>query len=123
MAKYYELTENDLVMTVLTDSADLYRSRIQELAQADGAYTAALAAGDFARHLLSVKTDHMQELSYLDRKRIHNLKYYTWVEQQEKSAEELNRLWEDPEGTWEAVHRQTAEIDALIEAFNEAVRA
>ncbi len=123
MAKYYELTENDLVMTVLTDSADLYRSRIRELAEADGDYTAALAAGDFARHLQSVKTDHMQELSYLDRKRIHNLKYYTWVEQQGKSAEELNRLWEDPEGTWEAVHRQAAEIDALIEAFNEAARA
>ena len=31
MAKYYELTENDVVATVLTDSAVMYGSRIEEL--------------------------------------------------------------------------------------------
>ena len=122
MAKYYELKEDDMVMTVLTDSADLYLSRIQELREKDGEYTPSRAAGDFARHLQSLRTDNMLELSYPDRKRIHNLKYYTWVEQQEKSAEDLKALWDDPEETWEAVHAQTAQIDALIDAFNEAVR-
>lgn len=123
MAKYYELREDDMVVTVLTDSADLYHSRIQELRDKDGEYTPSRAAADFARHLQSVKTDHMLELSYQDKKRVHNLKYYTWVEQQGKRSEDLNALWDDPEGTWEAVHRQTGEIDALIDAFNEAVRA
>jgi len=61
----------------------------------------------------------MEELTYQTRKRIHNLKYYTWVEQQGKSAAELDKLWYDYDGTWGAVHRQTADIDALIEAFNE----
>ena len=31
MAKYYELTENDVVCTVLTDSASMYGSRIEHL--------------------------------------------------------------------------------------------
>ncbi len=121
MAKYYELDENDLVMTVLTDSADLYLSRVAELREAEGAYSPAAAERDFARHLRGIRADHMLELGYRERKRIHNLKYYTWVEQQGRRVEDLNRLWEDPEGTWGAVHRQTAEIDGLIEAFNEAV--
>ena len=29
--------------------------------------------------------DNMEELTYYGRKRIHNLKYYTWVEQQGKT--------------------------------------
>ncbi len=40
MAKYYELTEDDVVSTVLTDSADMYRSRIQELDEMHGPYDA-----------------------------------------------------------------------------------
>ena len=69
--------------------------------------------------MLGLKTDSMLELSYTDRKRIHNLKYYTWVEQQARDVADLNALWYDPENTWDAVHAQAAELDALIEAFNE----
>jgi hypothetical protein len=60
----------------------------------------------------------MEELGYRERKRIHNLKYYTWVEQQGKSMEELNALWYDTEGTWDAVHAQAADLDQLIDEFN-----
>ena len=82
MAKYYELTEHDIVATVCTDSAIMYESRIQELNEQQGAYSEMAAAYDFAKHLQGVRTDAMLELSYQDRKRVHNLKYYTWVEQQ-----------------------------------------
>jgi hypothetical protein len=58
-------------------------------------------------------------LSYYDRKRIHNLKYFTWVEQMGKSAEELESQWSDFPDYWERVHRQAEEIDRLIEEFNE----
>ena len=47
-----------------------------------------------------------------------NLKYYTWVEQQGKDVEELNALWDDPQTTWDTVHKQVSEIDALITQFN-----
>ena len=120
MAKYYELTEHDVVATVLTDSAAMYGSRIEELNEMYGPYNATEAAVDHNLHMLGVRTDSMLELTYADRKRIHNLKYYTWVEQQGKDVEDLNDLWYDTEGTWDAVHKQAAELDALIDAFNEA---
>lgn len=119
MAKYYEFTEHDVVGTVLTDSAVMYGSRIEELNQMHGAYDSTQAVLDHNLHMLSLKTDNLLELTYQDRKRIHNLKYYTWVEQQGKTADELNALWYDTEGTWDAVHAQAKELDELICEFNE----
>lgn len=118
MAKYYEFTANDVVATVLTDSADLYGSRIQELEEESGPYSEKAAAVDHALHMLGVKTDSMEELTYAARKRVHNLKYYTWVEQQGKTADELNALWYGTE--WTEVHGQADALDALINEFNEA---
>ena len=112
MAKYYELTENDVVGTVLTDSAVMYQSRIDELNQLHGAYNAHEAAMDHARHMLDLKTDSMLELTYTERKRVHNLKYYTWVEQQGMNVEDLNAQWYDTKNTWDAVHAQAKELDA-----------
>ena len=120
MAKYYELTERDVVGTVLTDSAVMYGSRIEELNDEYGPYSERAAELDHNLHILNLKTDSMMELTYAERKRVHNLKYYTWVEQQGKTAEELNALWYDTEGTWDAVHAQAKELDELINEFNEA---
>ena len=120
MAKYYELTEHDVVVTVLTDSAVMYQSRIDELNEQYGAYNAHEAALDHNLHMLGLKTDSMMELTYVDRKRVHNLKYYTWVEQQARDVQELNALWYDTEHTWDAVHAQAKDLDELIDAFNEA---
>ncbi len=120
LAKYYELTEHDVVATVLTDSAAMYGSRVEELAREYGPYSRIDAAVDYGVHLLGLRTDAMAELNYYDRKRVHNLKYYTWVEQQGRTAEELNALWYDQEGTWQAVHWQAEALDRLIDAFNEA---
>ena len=117
MAKYYELTEHDVVCTVLTDSADMYRSRLAELTEQLGEYDAKAAAFDYALHLMGLKTDCMAELGYYDRKRIHNLKYYTWVEQQGKTTQELDALWYGTE--WADVHSQADALDELIRAFNE----
>ena len=120
MAKYYELTENDVLLTVLTDSAVMYQSRIEELDQMHGGYNAHEASLDHNLHMLNLKTDNLLELTYADRKRIHNLKYYTWVEQQARDVKELNDLWYDTKGTWDAVHAQAKEMDELINEFNEA---
>ncbi|MCD7735279.1 MAG: pyridoxal-phosphate dependent enzyme [Clostridiales bacterium] len=119
MAKYYEFTEHDVVGTVLTDSAVMYGSRIEELNQLHGPYSATQALLDHSLHILNLKTDNLMELTYADRKRIHNLKYYTWVEQQGKTVEELNALWYDTEGTWDAVHAQAKDLDELIDEFND----
>lgn len=119
MAKYYEFTERDVVVTVLTDSAVMYQSRINELNEMYGAYDVNEARLDHNLHILNLKTDSLMEMTYADRKRVHNLKYYTWVEQQGKTSEELNALWYDTEGTWDAVHAQAKDLDELICEFNE----
>ncbi|GHV93592.1 pyridoxal-5'-phosphate-dependent protein subunit beta [Spirochaetia bacterium] len=117
-AKYYELTGKDVVATVLTDSVEMYRSRIAELREEEGEYRSLDAAADFAASLRREGTDNMLELTYAERKRVHNLKYYTWVEQQGRTAEELNDQWYNQEETFLAVQKQAAEIDALIDDFN-----
>jgi hypothetical protein len=109
-----------VVGTVLTDSAVMYGSRIEELNEQYGQYDVCEAEFDHHLHMLGVKTDSMLELSYTDRQRIHNLKYYTWVEQQGRTAEDLNALWYDTLGTWDAVHQQAKTLDDLINEFNEA---
>ena len=121
MAKYYEMTEKDVLVTVLTDSAVMYKSRIDELNEAHGAYSATEAMKDHTLHMLGLKTDSLIELTYAERKRVHNLKYYTWVEQQGMDVEDLNAQWYDTENTWDAVHAQAKELDELIEAFNSEV--
>ena len=121
MAKYYELTEQDVMATVLTDSAEMYASRIAELEEEKGPYGRIAAAVDHARHMLGVRTDNMEEFTYQSSKRVHNLKYYTWVEQQGRTAEELEALWYDQEGTWVAARNQREELDRLINEFNAMV--
>ncbi len=116
-AKYYELGEDDVVLTVLTNSMELYNTRIEEYRQSFGEFTTTDAAAAFAADLQGETTDHLQELSYVDKRRVHNLKYYTWVEQQGKTYEEINEQWYDPE-YWTDIQGQVGEIDELIKEFN-----
>ncbi len=120
MAKYYEMGENDVVITVLTDSMELYGSRLQEQREKDGEYTDRDAAADYHQHLLGTNIEYVQELTYWERKRIHNLKYYTWVEQQGKTYEEIQSQWFDQD-YWPSTRVQVDEIDRLIDAFNDRV--
>jgi cysteine synthase len=117
-AKYYELGERDVVLTILTDSMEMYGSRLAELTDECGPFTPTDAAAAHARHMLGLGLDHVQELGYYDRKRVHNLKYYTWVEQQGKTHEEIQAQWYD-EDYWTAIPASVDKIDRLIEAFNE----
>jgi cysteine synthase A len=119
-AKYYELGEHDIVLTVLTDSMELYQSRLKEMHAEYGAYDEKDAAADFARYLLGQSTDNLLELRYTDRRRIHNLKYFTWVEQQGKTYPEIQAMWNEPD-YWTNVQKQVPEIDALIDEFNAEV--
>ncbi len=117
-AKYYELTEKDIVFTVFTDSMELYGSRLEELEEQFGPYDDTDAAIDYHRNLMALSTDYMQELTYNDRKRVHNLKYFTWIEQQGKDLEELDAQWYDYDNYWENIRNQVDKIDELINEFN-----
>ena len=119
-AKYYELTENDVVVTIATDSMQLYGSRLQELEQERGPYTDEDAQRDIEL-AGSLTIDYVKELNYYDRKTIHNLKYFTWIEQQGRDVEELKEQWYAHDQYWLGTFNQVENIDALITEFNERV--
>jgi len=119
-AKYYELTERDIVFTVFTDSMELYGSRLKELEEKFGKYTKEDAARDYER-LQTIGIDYILEPDYYEKRRIHNLKYYTWIEQQGKELSELNDQWYRWKEYWARIHSQVDEIDSLIEDFNRKV--
>ncbi|MFH1319521.1 MAG: pyridoxal-5-phosphate-dependent protein subunit beta, partial [Bacteroidota bacterium] len=117
-AKYYELSSDDILFAPATDSADMYKSRIEELSEEHGEYNQLQAAKDLEKCLFGTRTDNMKELTYTDQKAIHNLKYFTWIEQQGKDVEDLNQLWYDRD-IWHKMFSQVDKWDELINEFNE----
>ena len=119
-AKYWELNENDVVCTIFTDSVEMYRSRLEEQTAEHGAFTAVSAATAQVGSLERQGVDNFKELTFPEKKAIHNLKYYTWVEQQGKTYEEICAQWQ-PE-FWQQLFREEATaFDKLIETFNQRV--
>jgi hypothetical protein len=108
----------DIVFTVATDSMELYQSRLEEMKKLNKAYTELQAGMDYEACLMSLTTDHVLELTYRDKKRMHNLKYFTWVEQLGKDVGELDRQWSD-EVYWTEKYNSCQQWDELIQEFNE----
>ena len=121
LAKWFEMNENDVIFTVFTDSIELYRSRLKEMNDQWGKYSEKQAEIDWNVCVKHQTIDYMKELSYYDKKRIHNLKYFTWIEQQGKSVDELNAQWYD-ENYWRERYKTVELWDKMIDEFNEKVR-
>jgi cysteine synthase len=117
-AKYYGLGPSDVVVTVATDGAALYDSE-REIALTryfpDG-FDELAAAEVFGEHLLGTTTDHFLELGHVERERIFNLGYFTWVEQQGVSVEEFEAR-RDP-AFWTGIREVVPAWDDLIDDFN-----
>lgn len=120
-AKYFELTEKDVVVTVLTDSIDMYQSRLEELNEERGEFSSYDAYGVMERYFKGIEIDYIKELNYYDRRTVHNLKYYTWIEQQGKTYEEILAQWYDDD-YWTDIPKQTEKLDQLINEFNKKVK-
>jgi cysteine synthase len=118
-AKFYEMDKRDVLFVPLTDSLDLYRSRLVEQREQHGAYRELDAARHYGRYIEGIGSDNMREMGYHDRKTLHNFKYFTWVEQQGRSADELRRLW-DPD-FWTETFAQVDDWDRRIMEFNRSV--
>ena len=117
LAKYFELGPSDVVFTVFTDSMALYGSRLRELSSERGAYDTRQADRDYAV-LGALSDDKVLELTHVDKRRVHNLKYFTWIEQLGKDLAELRAQWEDYRSYWGGLRAQVGELDSMIEAFN-----
>lgn len=119
-AKYYELGEDDVALTVFTDSLALYGSRLVELSAARGPYDQRQADRDLDL-LQNLSVDHVLDMNHVDRRRVHQLKYYTWIEQLGKGLDELNAQWNDYRAYWGGLHAQADTIDGMIKDFNAEV--
>ena len=120
LAKYYEYNENDIIFTIFTDSVEMYYSRLKEMNDEFGKYDKTQALIDFNAVIKKQSVDYLLELNHVDKKRIHNLKYFTWVEQQGKDVKDLDAQWYD-EDYWEERFSIAPHWDKLIKAFNSEV--
>jgi hypothetical protein len=111
-AKYYNFGPDDVVVTVCTDAIDRYHSVMGNLTKEEGEMDEAMATGRMESIFLGQRNDWILEGSKAVRERWHNLKYYTWVEQQGKTVEELDAQ-RDP--AWWIEHQEmVSEIDKRI---------
>jgi cysteine synthase len=117
-ARYFEFNENDVIITLSTDSMELYGSRLQEYREKEGEYTAVRAEVDYGKYVANLGIDWLLETSYYDRKRMHNLKYFTWIEQQGRQLEDLNAQWND-DRWWIDQYHSVGKLDEKIKEFNE----
>ncbi|MFC2083730.1 pyridoxal-phosphate dependent enzyme [Bacteroidota bacterium] len=120
LAKYFEFNEQDIVFTVFTDSVELYYSRLEEMRSSNGEYTRNQAELNLFSNLHYQSIDYFKELSYYDKKSIHNLKYFTWIEQQGKDVRELDEQWYNG-NYWAKRFNIADEWDVLINNFNKQV--
>ena len=110
-ARYYGLGPSEAVVTVATDGFDRYGSVLRRLDAEQGPMSA-----EVARRRLSIfraqGLDWVLEGTPAVRRRWHNQKYFTWVEQQGKTVGEL-RAQEDP-SFWTGHQEQAADIDRRL---------
>ena len=119
IAKRLELGPSDVIVTIATDSATLYDSeRKSYLGRTyPGGFDEVHAGEIFGHHLQAVADDHVIELTHVDRRRIFNLGYYTWVEQQGVPAADFDRRVDA--AFWTRLQASIPAWDQLIADFNE----
>jgi hypothetical protein len=117
-AKHYGMGPDDVIVTVATDGDSMYASEHElALAKYFSRGFDEVAAGEvFGEHLLGAATDNLLELTSVDRDRIFNLGYYTWVEQQGITLEDFEAR-RSP-AFWSGIHELVGDWDALIDEFN-----
>jgi hypothetical protein len=123
LARHWGLGAEDVVLTVATDGAELYASERQRYlgARHPTGFAEADAARVFGEHLASVTTDHLLECGHVDRERIFNLGYFTWVEQQGVSLADFDARRD--QAFWRSLRGVVADWDDLVDEFNSRVRS
>ena len=122
LAKYYALGSDDVIATVATDGAEMYRSEYDKVlaARYQGDFDLVCVAETFGQHLAGVSTDHLIELTHIDRLRIFNLGYFTWVEQQGVSLQAFEaRRGQD---FWHGLLDLVPAWDQMIGEFNQRTK-
>ena len=117
-AKYYNLGPNDALVTVATDSIHMYQSEMPQILEQrfGGRFDQVSAAEAFGRYMLAAGTENFLEASHVDKKRMFNLGYYTWVEQQGVSVEDFESRRKQQ--FWDELRPLLKQWDVQILQFN-----
>lgn len=118
LAKYHGYGSNDVVVTVATDGMEMYTSEMEKFITRDhqGEFDSLAASAAHARFLQGADTEHVMELGEIGRRRIFNLGYYTWVEQQGVPFDDFEIRRDQT--FWQRLHRLTGQWDGMIDEFN-----
>ncbi len=132
-ARHWELGPDDVIVSVATDGSELYNSEREKVMSTHfaGGFDEASAQRVWTEHLDSLSTLtptngiaenlHLRELDDVERNRIFNLGYFTWVEQQgiDIPGFEIRR----DQKWWNQLRPLTDRWDQMILEFNEATGA
>lgn len=114
-ARHYGFGKDDVVVTVCTDNIARYHSVMKNLTESHGVMDRSEADHRLETIFHGQKTDWIQEGTQEVRRRWHNLKYFTWVEQQGKTVAELDAL--KSQEFWAREREYVRETDRLIEEY------
>jgi hypothetical protein len=117
-AKYYNMTDDDVIVTICTDGIDRYHSVMDDMTETYGVVDEREAAARLEWIVQGQGLDWIQEGTRHNRACWHNLKYYTWVEQQGKTVEELNA--QKSQEWWIEHQEMVGEIDKKLLAYRGA---
>ncbi|HEX9123236.1 MAG TPA: pyridoxal-phosphate dependent enzyme, partial [Actinomycetota bacterium] len=118
VARHFRLGADDVIVSVATDGAPMYRTEVDKVLARDfaGGFDESAAAETFGRSLEAIGTDHLRELTERERDRIFNLGYFTWVEQQGVAIEDFTvRRSQD---FWRGLRELLPAWDRMIEDVN-----
>ena len=117
-AKTLKLGPSDAIITVATDGAAMYGSEVPKLTAKHfgGAFTAARATAAFEQHLAGASPEHVLQLGPVERTRIFNLGYFTWVEQLDVPLADFEARRE--QSFWRGLRDLLPVWDHLIADFN-----
>ncbi len=117
-ARYYGLGADDVIITVATDGAAMYTSEIDKTIGRNfcGRFDAINAGEIWGQSLAATTTDLLLEMTHVERKRVFNLGYFTWVEQQGVSLEEFSARAN--QSFWDGLQELVPAWDAMIAEFN-----
>ena len=119
LAKHLDLGPDDVLLTVATDDAALYRSELERYLKRrhnTGELSAEGAAEICGTYLIGAGTEHVLEASARERERMFNLGYFTWVEQQGVAVGDFDRRRN--QAFWRGLHDLVPVWDEMITAFN-----
>jgi hypothetical protein len=117
-AKVLGLGPRDAIATVATDGAAMYASEVPKAVRKHfgGTFDKRKAGEACARHLAGASGEHVLQLGPVERTRIFNLGYFTWVEQQGVTLKDFEVRRE--QAFWRSLRDLLPAWDAMITEFN-----